>query len=282
MTASFPGRHLGVIGWPVAQSLSPRLHNHWLRQHKIDAAYQALPVQPEALAETLRALPERGFIGVNITIPHKEAACRLVDTCDAAAAAVGAINTIRVDAQGALHGSNTDVTGFATNVRNGGHDFRAGPALVLGAGGAARAVLAALSAEGCPQIYLTNRTRARAEQLAAQHRAGRTDEIRIIAWEQRATILPDIKLLVNTTALGMMGQDPLALDLTTLPPDAAVNDLVYKPLQTPLLAAASARNLRTIDGLGMLLYQAQAAFHIWFGITPAVTPELRDYVLTKE
>ncbi len=268
-------RLLGIIGWPVAHSLSPRLHNFWLRQHNIDAHYQLLPTRPEALAETLRGLSQHGYIGVNITIPHKETAYHLVDTSDASAAAVGAINTIRVGADGKLHGSNTDAYGFAENIRNSGHDFRAGPALVLGAGGAARAVLAALQAEGCPQIYLANRTRVRAEQLAA----AMNPAIRIIDWEQREKTLRDSKLLVNTTSLGMTGQDALALNLDTLPSDAAVNDLVYKPLHTPLLRAATARNLRAIDGLGMLLYQAQAAFHHWFAIKPAITPTLRDRIL---
>lgn len=271
-------RLLGVIGWPVAHSLSPRLHNFWLRQHNIDATYQPLPVRPEALAETLRGLHQRGFIGVNITIPHKETACGLVDSCDATATFIGAVNTIIIGADGKRHGTNTDAFGFAENVRNAGHDCRSGPALVLGAGGAARAVLAALRAEACPQIFLANRTRARAEQLAATL----DPTIKTIAWEQREAILPEIKLLVNTTSLGMVGQEPLVLNLDTLPCDAAVNDLVYKPLHTPLLRAAAARNLRAIDGLGMLLYQAQAAFHHWFAITPAITQTLRDFILAPE
>lgn len=266
---------LGVMGWPVAHSLSPRLHNIWITQYKLNAVYLPLPVRPEDFLVALRALPKLGFVGVNVTIPHKEIAYGGVDHCDAIAERIGAINTIMIAADGTLRGTNTDAYGFTENIRAGGHDIAAGAALVLGAGGAARAVLAALLAEKCPRIILTNRTQARAMQLAQ----AMDPAIEVIAWEQRETVLPAVKLLVNTTSLGMVGQEPLQFNLTGLPPDAAVCDLVYKPLLTPLLQAAAARNLRSVDGLGMLLYQAQVAFQHWFGIKPEITRALREQIL---
>jgi shikimate dehydrogenase len=266
---------LGVMGWPVAHSLSPRLHNIWITQYKLNAVYLPLPVRPEDFLVALRALPKLGFIGVNVTIPHKETAYGCVDSLDAMAQRIGAVNTVMIAADGTLRGTNTDAYGFAENIRVGGHNSAAGAALVLGAGGAARAVVAALLAEKCPRIILTNRTQGRAVQLAQ----AMDPAIEVIAWEQREAVLPAVKLLVNTTSLGMVGQEPLWLDLTGLPPDAAVCDLVYKPLHTPLLQAAAARNLRCVDGLGMLLYQAQAAFQQWFGIRPEISSALREQIL---
>lgn len=267
---------LGVIGWPVAHSLSPRLHNLWITQYKLNAVYLPLPVHPGDFSEALRALPKLGFIGANVTIPHKEMAYGCVDQRDAIAERIGAINTIIINADGTMRGTNTDAYGFAENLRIAGHGISAGAALVLGAGGAARAVLAALLAEKCPRIILSNRTHVRALQLAK----AMDPAIEVVAWEQRATVLRDIKLLVNTTSLGMVGQEPLEFELTELLPDATVCDLVYKPLHTPLLQAAAARNLRCVDGLGMLLFQAQAAFQHWFGIKPEITRALREKILT--
>jgi shikimate dehydrogenase len=266
---------LGVIGWPIAHSLSPRLHNIWIEQYKLNAVYLPLPVKPGDFTDALRALPKLGFIGVNVTIPHKEMAYGCVDRRDAIAERIGAINTIIINADGTMLGTNTDAYGFAENLRLSGHDVTAGAALVLGAGGAARAVLAALLAEKCPRIILTNRTQGRALQLAKMMNPA----IEVIPWEHRETVLRDIKLLANTTSLGMVGQEPLQLDLAELPPEATVCDLVYKPLQTPLLLAAAARNLRCVDGLGMLLYQAQAAFQHWFGMRPEITRALREMIL---
>lgn len=268
---------LGVMGWPVAHSLSPRLHQYWIEQHKLNAVYLPLPVKPEDFADALRALPKLGFSGVNVTIPHKEAACSLVDELTPEARRIGAVNTIIAAPDGRLTGANTDLFGFAENLRAAGYDIGGGAALVLGAGGAARAVLAALRAGGCRRIILTNRTPARAQALADSMGGA----IEIIDWERRHECLAETSLVVNTTSLGMEGQEALMLDLTAMPPGGAVCDLVYKPLLTPLLRQAAARQLSAIDGLGMLLYQAQAAFRHWLGIMPEVTPMLRRHILAE-
>lgn len=267
---------LGLLGWPVKHSLSPRLHNYWLGQSGIDAVYLPLPVEPEALATVLPALPQMGFVGVNATIPHKEALCGLVGMLDPVAARIGAVNTIAFTADRGSIGSNTDAYGFAESVRQAGHDCAAGPALVLGAGGAARAVLAALQESGCPDITLTNRTAERATALAQKFPGVKT-----IPWENWSNLLPQTKLLINTTSRGLNGQDDFAVDCTALPDKAAVCDLVYRPLQTGLLRAAEAAGLLPIDGLGMLLYQAQASFNIWFGKKPPVDAALRRFVLAE-
>ena len=266
----------GIMGWPVAHSKSPRLHGYWLKQYGIDGSYVHLPVAPEELAKALSALAADGFAGVNLTVPHKEPALALVDEVSPQAARIGAINTIFVK-NGKLTGANTDASGFANALRAGAPSFdpKGGPAVVIGAGGAARAVCFALQEAGCPDIRLVNRTEARAQTLARSF----GKPVATYPWEARHQMLAGAALLVNTTTMGMTGQPPLDLDLTGLPASAVVNDIVYAPLETPLLAQARARGHVVVDGLGMLLYQAQAGFEGWFGVKPAVTPELRAYVL---
>ena len=265
-------RLAGVIGWPVSHSRSPRLHNHWLARHGIDGAYLPLPVRPEALATALRGLQAAGFAGVNVTIPHKEAALALCDRLTLLARRAGAINTLTFGEDGSLHGTNTDGLGFLANLRAGGVDPAAGPALLLGAGGAARAIAAALLDEGA-DVIVTNRTPGRAEALA-EH----LPRLRVIPWERRADALAEQALLVNTTSLGMAGQDPLDMPLDRAPGGMAVADIVYVPRRTGLLLAAEARGLRTVGGLGMLLHQAVPGFAAWFGTTPEVDRETFDLV----
>lgn len=264
------------MGWPVAHSRSPRLHGFWLKQYGIDGSYVHLPVAPEDLSAALAKLVPDGFAGVNLTVPHKEAALALVDEVAPQAARIGAINTIFVRG-GRLVGTNTDGYGFITALRAAVPDYdpATAPAMVIGAGGAARAVCHALQEAGSPEIRLVNRTRDRADKLARDFGPPVTAH----PWENREQAIENISLLVNTTTMGMTGQSALELDLKRLPETAVVNDIVYTPLETPLLAAARARGHRVVDGLGMLLYQAQAGFEGWFGVKPAVTPELRAHVL---
>lgn len=267
-------RLAGVMGWPVAHSRSPVLHGVWLDRHGIDGAYVPLAVPPDGFARAFRALPDLGFRGVNVTVPHKEAALALCDSVDQAARAIGAVNTVTVQ-DGKLVGSNTDAMGFLANLReNSAWRADAGPALVLGAGGAARAVLTALADAGCSDIRLANRSRDRADALAA-----RVPCARAVDWADRAAGLGDLALLVNTTALGMAGQPALDMPLDGLAPGAVVCDLVYAPLETGLLRAAAARGNPKVDGLGMLLHQAVPGFAAWFGVTPTVDADLRRAVL---
>jgi shikimate dehydrogenase len=263
----------GVMGWPVEHSRSPVLHRFWLRQHGIDGDYSLLPVPPEGLATALRALPQRGFAGCNLTLPHKEAALAIVDEVDAVARRIGAINTIVVKPDGALEGRNTDAFGFLANLQLTEPRWRAatGPAVVLGAGGGARAVAAALGDAGVAEIRVVNRSRERALALAAALGAA----IRIVDWADRDKALAGAALLVNTTSLGMAGQPSLALALDALPRTAVVYDIVPVPPMTQLLVAARARGNPVIDGLGMLLHQARHGFAAWFGVLPEVTPALR-------
>lgn len=267
----------GVIGWPVSHSRSPKLHGYWLRQYSIDGRYDAIAVRPEDLAEFIRDLSSSGFRGCNVTIPHKQAVLPLMDEVDGFARRIGAVNTIVITAAGRLHGSNTDGYGFLQNLADAIPGFRAdrGPAVVLGAGGAARAVVAALIDAGVPELRLLNRSLARAEALATT--LGGPIAVRPLT--EAAAALAGAALLVNTTSLGMTGQPPLQLDLRLLPTDAVVNDIVYVPLTTPLLSAAAARGNPVVDGLGMLLHQARPGFRAWFGVDPAVTPGLRAAVL---
>jgi len=266
----------GVMGWPVGHSKSPRLHGYWLEKHGVDGAYIPLPVRPDDLEQALRALPVLGLSGCNLTIPHKEKALAVVDRLDAVARRIGAVNTVVVAADGSLEGRNTDSPGFLANLKADGR-WRAenGPAVVLGAGGAARAVLVALIDAGVTEILLANRTMERAEALADEFGA----PVRAIAWAHRESALAGAALLVNTTSLGMTGKPVLDLCLDELPDHAVVNDIVYVPLETPLLAAARARGLAAVDGLGMLLHQGAPAFEAWFGLMPAVDDALRAHVL---
>jgi shikimate dehydrogenase len=268
-------RIAGIMGWPVKHSRSPRLHGYWLALHGIDGAYVPLPVEPAKLETALRALPALGFVGVNVTVPHKAPALSFVDRVNPVARRAGAINTVIVAEDGTLEGRNTDAFGFLAALQQDAPAWPAErPAVVLGAGGSARAVVVALIDAGATEIRLANRTRAKAEALLELGPA-----VRVVEWTQRDAALEGAGLVVNTTTLGMGGQPPLELDLKALPGDAVVNDIVYSPLETPLLAAARARGNAAVDGLGMLLHQARPAFHAFFGLDPAVTPALRAHVL---
>ncbi|ACA15566.1 shikimate 5-dehydrogenase [Methylobacterium sp. 4-46] len=272
-----------VVGHPIAHSRSPLIHGHWLAAHGLPGRYERVDVAPEAFPAFLRDFPERGFVGGNVTIPHKEAAFRGAALLTPRAERIGAVNTLSLDAAGRLHGDNTDAPGFLAHLdaslgadwpRTTGTD--AGRAvLVLGAGGAARAILVGLLERGLPHLRVANRTAARAEAL----RALDPTRIEAVAWAHLPALTGGTGLLVNTTSLGMAGAGALDLDLSGLPPEAAVADIVYVPLETPLLAAARARGLRAVDGLGMLLHQAVPGFARWFGVTPRVTPELRALVV---
>ena len=272
-------KRAGVMGWPVEHSRSPLLHGFWLKEHRIDGEYVLLPVRPDELPAALRGLGARGFAGCNLTIPHKQAALAIVDEIDASAARIGAINTVVVRPGGALEGRNTDAFGFRENLRAAQPGWRAAadPAVVLGAGGAARAVVAALLDDGAPEIRLVNRSRDRAAALAAALGGA----IEVVDWARRADVLAGAALLVNTTSLGMTGQPPLELPLDALPKTALVNDIVYAPLETPLLSAARRRGNPVVDGLGMLLHQARPAFAAWFGVMPEVTPALRAMMVAS-
>ncbi len=267
----------GVMGWPIGHSLSPRLHGFWLGEYGVNGTYEPLPVQSDDFKAALRNLPEQGFAGVNITVPHKEAAFETVDTLDAVAKRIGAVNTVVINADGSLAGSSTDGFGFLENLKEGASGWSAakGPAVVLGAGGASRAVTAALLDAGAPRVKLVNRTLSRAEQLARDVGGA----ITVVPWDDRVAALSDAAILVNTTTLGMKGEEPLELDLGPLPPEAVVTDIVYAPLETPLLKQAAKRGNPTVDGLGMLLHQARPGFRQWFGVKPAVTDALRAHVL---
>ncbi len=267
----------GAMGWPIGHSLSPRLHGYWLRKYAVDGAYVPLAVRPGDFAEAVRMLPRLGFAGANVTVPHKEAALAAVDEVAGEARRVGAVNTIIVRPDGSLLGRNSDGFGFMENLKSGLPDWDPGrgPAVVLGAGGAARAVCAALVDGGVPELRLVNRTASRAEALVADIGG----PIEVVSWSERESALGGARLLTNTTTLGMAGGPPLDLALERLPPEAAVTDVVYAPLRTPLLLAAAARGNATVDGLGMLLHQARPGFAAWFGVEPEVTDEMRAFVL---
>jgi shikimate dehydrogenase len=268
-------RLAGILGWPVGHSKSPRLHNHWLALHGIDGAYVPLPVAPADLAAAVRLLPRLSFAGANVTVPHKEAVLALVDAVDPLAARIGAVNTLVIDEQGRITGRNTDALGFLLNLKEVRPDLGSGPAVILGAGGAARAACAALLEDGVAEIRLVNRSLDRARQLAAEIGG----PIVAIDWSGREAALDDAGLLVNSTSLGMTGQLPLEISLDRLPETALVNDMVYAPLETGLLAAARARGNPVADGIGMLLHQARPGFEAWFGVRPEVTPEIRAMML---
>jgi len=274
-------RLAGIMGWPVSHSRSPALHNFWLGEYGIDGVYVPLPVRPEQLRQALRALPALGFRGCNLTIPHKEAALSIVDRVDPLARRIGAVNTVIVAPDGALEGRNTDAFGFRENLNDCAPDWdpAAGGAVVFGAGGAARAVVAALIEARVPEIRLVNRTIGRAEILA-RDLAVPHGRVSAHPWAARDALLDGAGLLVNTTSLGMTGAPELEIDLSQLPTDAVVVDIVYVPLNTPLLVAARQRGHRTVDGLGMLLHQGRPGFEAWFGTPARVTRELRAAVLT--
>jgi shikimate dehydrogenase len=265
-----------VVGWPVRHSRSPLIHSYWIKQYNLDAAYRCEEIAPEAFADFITHLSERGYVGANITIPHKEAALAMSEPDDRARA-IGASNTLWYDS-GHLYSTNTDVEGFTANLDAAvpGWDKHAGDAVVLGAGGSAHAIVYGLIERGIGNIHVVNRTPARAAALQA--RFGQA--VQPANEAALPHLLTRAGLLVNTTSLGMTGQPPLVIDLDPLPRQALVADLVYAPLETPLLAAAHARGLATADGLGMLLYQAVRGFQLWFGVRPDVTPQLRVLVET--
>ncbi|AUG54674.1 shikimate dehydrogenase [Thalassospira marina] len=277
-TLSGTSRLAGVMGWPVAHSKSPRLQGYWLAKYGIDGTYMPLPVAPENFASAVKSLRDLGFAGVNVTIPHKQAVFDVCDELSDRAQRIGAVNTVTFADDGKILGDNTDGFGFIENLRQNAPDidFARGPAIVLGAGGACRAIIVSLLDENCPEIRLLNRTKARADALADEINDPR---ITVVEWDRIDHCLEDAALLVNTTSLGMVGQPPLEIDLAGLAKQAIVTDIVYAPLKTGLLAQAEGRGNPVVDGLGMLLHQARPGFHCWFGIDPVVTPELRDFVL---
>lgn len=279
MLLSGKARVAGVMGWPVGHSRSPRLHGHWFQRYGIDGIYVPLPVRPEDVELAFRTLPRIGLRGWNVTVPHKEAAARLVDEIDPAAERIGAVNTVLVLEDGRTRGLNTDGAGFLANLRQQAPGWRpgAGPAVVLGAGGSARAVAAALLDAGVPALTLVNRTESRARQLADE--LADLGTIGASAWDAAADALADAALLVNCTSLGMTGQPPLGVELDALSGTAVVADLVYAPLETSLLAAARARGNPAVEGLGMLLHQAVPGFAHWGGRVPEVDDALRAAVL---
>ncbi|PWR22484.1 shikimate dehydrogenase [Zavarzinia aquatilis] len=277
MTISGKAVLAGVMGWPVGHSRSPRLHGYWLNHYDIDGAYVPLAVRPEHLQAALRAMPKLGFRGCNLTVPHKEAAIPLLDRIDDAARHIGAVNTVIVEADGSLTGRNTDAPGFIANLRQGAPKLAldGATAMVIGAGGAARGVVAGLIEAGVVEIKLANRSVERSHALARAFEP----YVVPVPWEERADRMDDIDLLVNTTSLGMTGEPPLDLPLDGLPRKAVVTDVVYAPLETDLLARARGRGNVVVDGLGMLLHQAVPGFAAWFGVEPEVTEGLRRHVI---
>ncbi|QQN65675.1 shikimate dehydrogenase [Bradyrhizobium diazoefficiens] len=262
----------GVIGLPVAHSRSPVIHNYWLKAHGIRGAYVPLAVTPERLDDALRGLVALGFRGCNVTMPHKQTAMARLARVNDTAKRIGAVNTIVVEADGTLSGFNNDGNGFVQSLRDAKADWRgdAGPILLLGAGGASRAVVVALLENGARDIRIANRTAEKAQAIAQEFRSA----VSTVAWGDRATALGDVALLVNCTDRGMVGKDALDIDLSRLKPATLTADLIYTPLETPFLAEARARGCVTVNGLGLLLNQARLAFKAWFGVMPDVTPEL--------
>jgi shikimate dehydrogenase len=265
-------RLAGVMGSPVAHSRSPVLHKHWIEEYGLRGDYVLLPVQPSHLEQALRALPVLGFAGCNLTIPHKVAAMALVDRVDSLAQRVGAMNTVVVEKNGTLTGHNTDVFGFVQSLLDAQPQWRAdaGPITVLGAGGAARAVLVSLLDSGAQEIRLSNRSDGKALDMAQEF----GNKVHYVPWKERSDSLAGAALAVNTTSQGMQGECALSVSLDRLPREALVADIIYAPLQTPLLAAAKARGNATVNGLGMLINQARPAFNAWFGVMPTISAEL--------
>ncbi len=273
-------RLAGIMGWPVTHSRSPVLHGFWLEENGIDGAYLPLPVRPEHIRQALRALPILGFRGCNLTIPHKQTALSVVDSVEPLARRIGAVNTVIIGPDGSLEGRNTDAFGFCENLRETVPEWNpaAGPAVILGAGGAARAIVAALADNGVTEIRIVNRTLTRAVALASDLSAPKVT-MTVHSWDEVSTAQRQAGLLVNATSLGMAGEPALMLDLSSLPPSTPVVDIVYVPLETELLAAARRRGHPVVDGLGMLLHQGRPGFEAWFGVPVQVTHELRAAML---
>jgi shikimate dehydrogenase len=267
----------GVMGWPIAHSRSPVIHGHWIEQLGLRGAYVPLAVNPVNLPDALKGLSALGFAGCNLTLPHKVDALNNVHALDPVAQQIGAVNTVIVQADGSLRGTNTDAFGYIQSLREAQPHWRAdsGPAVVLGAGGAARAIVWALADAGVKEIRLFNRSPDKARDMAAQFGS----PVKALAWEQRHDALADAGLLVNTTTQGMQGQPALDIDLSALPASAVVSDIVYTPLETDLLRRAKQRGNPVVNGLGMLLHQARPGFEAWFGVMPEVTPALWQKVL---
>ena len=261
----------GIIGWPTAHSLSPKLHNYWLKQYNVDGAYIPLPTPPDGIDYTIKSLKQMGFIGANVTIPHKQKILTLVDELDLTAQHIGAINTISIT-NGIMKGFNTDVDGFINSIKSKWKND--GPVVVLGAGGAARAIVFALIRENVCELRLINRDLNNAQALANNN----GKQIRVIPWEKRSDSLENASLLVNTTALGMENYPQLDINLNHLPHDALVMDIVYQPLLTSLLIMAQKRQNPIITGLDMLIYQAILSFEIWYGIKPEISDDLRNFM----
>ena len=267
----------GVIGNSISHSKSPKLHQHWLRRYGIRGEYVPLHVESENLESVIRSMPKMGFVGANVTIPHKVDVMQFADQISDRATLVGAANTLIFKDDGKIYADNTDGYGFMANLRQGAPDWdpKSGPAMVLGAGGACRAIIVALADAGVTEIFLTNRTRAKADALRAEFGA----RIQVVDWVQAGNVVEDAATLINTTSLGMTGQPELRVPLDGLRPDTLVTDIVYSPLQTPLLVQAQAAGCRTIDGLGMLLHQGVPGFERWFGKRPEVDDATRQVVL---
>lgn len=271
-----PVLRAGVMGWPVAHSKSPRLHGHWLEKYGVAGEYVRVPSPPGTFSSDLRKLTEDGWRGVNVTLPHKLEALSLADESTDRARAIGAANMISMANDGRLLADNTDCFGFIENIRNGAPRWSPDrPAFVFGAGGGARAVIWALLDAGAPEIRIANRTRARADALTGAFGS----RLRVHDWNNVGSALAEVGLIANTTSLGMAGNPPLTVDFSAAPDDAVATDIVYTPLETPFLAAAGARGLATVDGLGMLLHQARPAFAAWFGVEPEVDRAVRDLML---
>ena len=265
----------GVIGWPIKHSRSPLIHSHWLAEHHVKGSYEKIAVAPDDLPAFINGLRENGYAGVNVTVPHKEAVMELADHITDEAAAIGAANTLWFEDEKLIAG-NTDAYGFITHLKTSAPGWQANdPVMLLGAGGAARAIIYALLAEGAPRLYLTNRTTARAKALADEF----GDRVAVIPWQEKQQPLATCGTLVNSTSLGMAGNAPLEIDLTNMPPGGLCYDIVYAPLETPLLRAAKQQRLIAIDGLGMLLHQAVPGFEKWFGPRPEVTPQLTRLII---
>jgi shikimate dehydrogenase len=269
----------GVIGHPIAHSRSPTLHGYWLRRYGINGHYVPMDVAPQNLRQVLEVLPKLGFVGINVTIPHKESVLKIADIVTDRAALIGAANTLIFRKDGRIHADNTDGAGFMANLRQNVPAWQpgSGPAAIFGAGGAARAVIAALIEVGVPEIRIANRTRPRAEALRADFGA----KLKVFDWVQAPNMLEGAVTVVNTTSLGMAGKPDFRVPLDALEQNALVTDLVYNPLETSLLLQAKSMGCTTVDGLGMLLHQAAPGFERWFGLRPDVDAATRDAVLNK-
>lgn len=266
-----------VIGHPISHSKSPLIHNYWLKKNALNGDYKAIDIHPDSLEKDVQQLIDDGYSGFNITIPHKITIMELCEEVDTLAQKIGAVNTVTIK-EGKLYGTNTDTYGFIQNIKTNApkFDLRKGKAVILGAGGAANAVLYALLEGGVPEVIITNRTRAKAEELIRFA----SDKIKIIDWDRRNEVCEDANFIINTTALGMVGKPELEIDISKANPNALITDIVYAPLITDLLKQAQSHGFKTVTGIGMLLHQARPGFELWNGIMPEVTPELEKLILS--